>query len=426
MSGFSFATDTRRTRVGPADLQLLRTPVEGMINVHGSFRSRPDLGTGDRLLQILTVSLLDKGTEDRDRFALAQVLEDRGAKLNVFSDGLRVGFSCKALSRDLPVVLETLGEILREPFFDEEEFEKARSRVAARYRRMMESTSQQAKAALARRLFPERHPNYSPEPRAQLERLLQVSVQEVRAYHDAHFGAEDLKVVAVGDLEEDPIVEALDAALGDWAPHGSGADPELAPRDVGPGREVIEMADKDSVDVCMGHPVPVRRQDGDYVPLYVGNYVLGGNFSARLMTIVRDDRGLTYGIGSALSGVDTEYPGYWQLHVTLGRDRVEEGIDATREVARDLVEDGITAEELADKKTTLTGSYRVRQAKTSGLANMLLTNAERGFDLEYLDRYPDLIESTTLEEVNDAVRRHLDPDEWSLALAGTLEQAEAA
>lgn len=426
MSGFSFADDTIRLEVGPADVQLLTTPVESMVNIHGSFRSEPDQGAGDRLLQIITVSLLDKGTTSRDRFALAQALEDRGAKLNVFSDGLRIGFTCKSLTGDVPVVVETLGEILREPSFDEEEFEKARSRVAARYRRMMESTSQQAKAALSRRLFPDRHPNFSPDPRGQLERLIQISVEDVRAYYRAHFGADDLEIVGVGDLEEEVLVEALEEALGGWSPHETESTVELDPRGVEPGRERVDMADKDSVDVCMGHPVPVRRQDEAYVPLYLGNYVLGGNFSARLMTIVRDEKGLTYGIGSALSGVDTEYPGYWQIHVTLSSDRVEEGIEATRAVARDLVEGGITEEELADKKTTLTGSYRVRQAKTSGLASMLLTNAERGFDLEYLDRYPGLIEATTLEEVNDALATHLDPDELSEALAGTLETADAA
>lgn len=186
------------------------------------------------------------------------------------------------------------------------------------------------------------------------------------------------------------------------------------------------MPEKSNVDVRMGHAVPIRRDHEDYPALYVGNYILGGNFAARLMTHIRDEQGLTYHIGSGLSGITTHYAGYWQVSVTLSHDKLEEGISATKDVIRRFIEDGATEDELDAKKTTITGSYTVGLATTRRLAHSILTNAERGFDVDYLDRFPEEIRALTLEEVNEAVRRYLTPDAMHEALAGTVPETTEA
>ena len=86
---------------------------------------------------------------------------------------------------------------------------------------------------------------------------------------------------------------------------------------------------------------------------------------------------------------------------------------------REFVETGVTADELDAKKTTITGSYTVGLATTERLAQSILTNAERGFDVSYLDTFPKEIRALTLEEVNAAVRRYFEPDAIQEALAGT-------
>ena len=80
----------------------------------------------------------------------------------------------------------------------------------------------------------------------------------------------------------------------------------------------------------------------------------------------------------------------------------------------------VRPDELAAVQTTITGQHAVGLATTSGLAARLLVNAERGFDVDYLDRYPDLVRALTVADVNDAVARHLDPEGLHVAVAGTL------
>jgi predicted Zn-dependent peptidase len=405
--------------VGPGRLLTLATSVDDIVSWRGSFLAYPDLAAGDDLLQNLTVSMLDKGTERRDRFELAQVLEDCGAKLDLSSDGLYVDVSGRALVDDLPRVMEVLAEMLRMPSFEEAEFEKARAQAVAGVQRRMEKTGAQASAALSRRLFGAGHPNYSEAPEEALRRLQQFTLDEVRAYHAEHFGATEWTLAVVGDLEHDRVEKVVAEALGDWAPHNAEPTHETdAVPDAEPGRSVVPMPDKSNVDVRMGHALPIRRDHPDYPALYTGNYILGGNFAARLMNVVRDEKGLTYHIGSGLSGLTTRYAGYWQANVTLSPDSLEEGIAATTDVIRTFVEEGATEDELDEKKTTITGSYTVGLAKTSRLAQSILTNAERGFEVDYLDRFPEEIEALTLEEVNEAVRHYLRPDELHEALAG--------
>ena len=411
---------------GPGRLLTLETAVDDIVSWRGSFLAYPDLAAEDELRQELTVSLLDKGTEHRDRFALARVLEDCGAKLDLSSDGLYVDVSGRALVEDLPRVLDVLAEMLRAPSFEESEFEKARAQAIAETRRRMEKTGAQASAALTRRLFGAGHPNHSAAPEAVIERLRSLTLEDIRAYHAEHIGATDWTMAVVGDLDHGAVEQVVADAFEGWGPHE--AEPthetEAAPEDV--GRSVVPMPDKSNVDVRLGHPVPIRRDHPDYHALYVGNYILGGNFAARLMDTVRDEKGLTYHIGSGLSGVTTRYAGYWQTSVTLSQDTLDEGIAATTDVIRRFVEEGATEAELDDKKTTITGSYAVGLATTRRLAQSILTNAERGFETDYLDRFPEAIRALTLEEVNEAVRTHLRPDEMHEALAGVPEPAAAA
>jgi predicted Zn-dependent peptidase len=409
--------------VGPCRLLTLDTPVDEVVSWRGSFLTEPDLAAGDDVRQELVVSLLDKGTTQHDRFELARILEDRGAELDISSDGLYVDLSGRALRNDLPDILGVVAEMLFEPTFEPEEFEKARAQLAAQIRREMEKTGAQASSALARALYDPAHPNYSPPPEEQLAQLQQITRDEVAAYHDAHFGANAFILTFVGDRAGDGAIEqAVEHHFAGWTSHDTPSTYAPEAKAPSPGESHVPMPDKANIDVRMGHPLRVRRDDDDYIPLYVANYILGGNFSARLMATVRDEMGLTYGINASLSGLSTRYDGHWQIGVTLSQNNLEQGLDATRAEVERFVEDGVTADELAAKKTTITGSYTVGLATTKRLAQSILTNAERGFDLDYLDRFPALIEGLTLEEVNAAVQRHFDPTQFHTALAGTVPE----
>lgn len=410
-------------KAGGATLWMIPTEVRDVVSFRGSFQTAPDLSGNDDLVQHLVVDMLDKGTKRRDRFEIAEALEGRGAQLSFYPDTLRSGFAGKVLKDDLPDVLAIVAEQLREPLLDSDEFEKERAKAIAGVQHAMDSTSAQASGALKRHLFTTEHPNHVRQLEDELAALEQLTIEEARAYHAAHFGSDGLNIAFAGDLDIGSIKQAVEENLGDWSLHEKEAQFLSEAEPASPVRKDVSMADKQNLDVRLGHSLSLRRDDEDFIPLYVGIKVLGGNFSARLMQVVRDEMGLTYGISSVLAGIAVEHTGYWRTDVSLSQENLERGIVATRDVISNFVAGGITAKELDEKKTTIAGNHVVGLATTGGLAARFIVNAERGFRVTYLDEYPEMVKALTLKEVNDAIKKHCDPISLSTAIAGTLPYA---
>lgn len=420
LSDLTLASRVRDVVAGPARLLLLPTDVRDVVSFRGSFRTAPDFAGDDDLVQSLLANLLDKGTRQRDRFDIAEDLEGRGATLSFYSDGLRLGFSGRSLRDDLPDVLALAAEQLREPALDADEVTKAVVRAVAGARRSRESTGAQASGALSRQLYGPSHPNYVLDPDHEIACLETITPDDVRAYHSAHVGSDALTVVVVGDVDAEATEAAVRSAFGGWEPHAresafaTHADPEP------PGRTVVEIADRRNLDVRIGHTTRLRRDSPDFLAAYAGVFALGGNFSGRLMQTVRDEQGLTYGIGASLGAASVEYDGHVYVSVTLSQENLARGIDATREQVEGFVAEGVSEEVLEQTRTTLAGQHVVALATTGGVAARLLVNAERGFELAYLDQYPDLVRDLTAAEVTDAVRQHLRPDDLHEVVAGSV------
>lgn len=418
----TFAERVHHTQIGSTGIYTLKTPVDEVVTIKGAFETQPRFADGEELIQEVAVSLLDKGTQHRDRFAIAEMLENRGAQIQFFSDGHRCGFNVRTLRKDAPDVVGILFEQLQEPLFDQQEFEKARLRIQASLQRSLESTGSQANGALSRLLFGPNHPNHTPEVVLQLAQLQQLTIEQIQTYYTTHFGPNRLNMVLVGDVGDNVLEPLIQERVQSWVEHTADTtyDPEAQRK---PAQRVdIPIAEKSNLDVRFGHTLGVRRDHPDFVPLYISNYILGGNFSSRLMASIRDEQGLTYGIGSTLAGVTNEFDGQWRTRVTLSQENLSRGIDATRSEIDRYVREGATQTELDEKKMTIQGAFKVGLATTGGLASSLLVNIERGFGVGYLDDFPNLIASTSLEDVQRATADHFHPQDLHIAVAGTLPE----
>jgi zinc protease len=140
------------------------------------------------------------------------------------------------------------------------------------------------------------------------------------------------------------------------------------------------------------------------------------------MQTIRDEQGLTYGIQSWLGGVDNGNDGYWVIWATFAPQLVDRGYNASIEQLEKWLEGGVTQAELDAKKTTLTGSYKVGLATTHGLAGQIITNADRGRPNSYLDKFPELINALTVDQINNAIQKYIDKDKIVFVAAGSLDK----
>lgn len=417
----SFEARIKEVQIGGCRLLMLPVEVEDVVSWQGSFVSNPDFGAREELVQSLVVSLLDKGTEERDKFEIADILENKGAQIRFRQRGTRIGFSGQALKDDFAEVFDIFAEQLFIPEMANDEFEKARMRTAASIQRNKDQSGARASLALRQLIYGSAHPNFSYSHDDELALLESAEVETLRRYHATHFGSNDAILVVVGDIDVDQVEAVVTAHLADWDAHSAAAVYDDGFTASKPKHEHVQMNDKFNLDVRFGHMIDIRRHHEDFIPLYIGDYILGGNFSSRLMDVIRDEMGLTYGVHSVLNGVSKDYNGHWQISITLSQDKLKEGIKATKELVETFVEKGVTPEEVEEKKETIAGTYKVQLGTTNGLAGAILRSLERGFERSRLDTFPAQVRSASADEVNRVLKKYLDPSALHIVSAGTKD-----
>ena len=405
------------------ELKTTNTPVKDVVTITGSILGGDMFSPAtNKVVAELTADMLDEGTTRQNKFEISERLEAVGARLSFASDKYRVRFNARCLKEDIPLVIELLGEQLRSPAFNESDLENLKKRRAGNLQRAKENTRAQASGRFSRIIYPESHPNYSREIDDEIADVEKTSVADLQTYHKNSYGLGNMLVVAVGDVDNTILLKALQVAFGDWIQ----SDLTIPARtssanDISSTTQYITMEDKTSVDMFLGVPIGIDRKHEDYYALMVGNYILGGNFAARLMQTVRDQMGLTYGIYSIISGVNNGNDGYWSIWGTFAPNLLQKGKEAAVDQINGWVR-GVTEDELNAKKETITGSYKVGLATTSGLAGQILRNTERGYDDAMLDEYPGIIQGMNLEEINDAVQKYIIPNKLVIVAAGSVDE----
>jgi zinc protease len=403
------------------DVLTLKTSIQDVVTIRGVVGAGDIFNPpGNSAIADLTASMLDKGTAKRDKFAVAELLEQTGATLAFGTSSHTLNFSAKCLRKDLALVLGLIAEQLRTPRFDAEEFAKLKKQLAGRHRRAMEDTDFRAEGHFARMIFPKVHPNRPPTDEQYLADLESATLDQLRAFHAAHYGPLLARLVAVGDVDDGVIDRALTESFAGW--QGGRAYPAVrrAPARERDSTGFVHMPGKTSISYVIGQPSGLRYQDADHLAFNMATSVLGsGFFSARLLDIIRNREGLTYGIGASLSA-DTYVDGSWSIRGTFAPELLEKGAASVRRELRRFHAEGLTAEELANFKVTLTGSYKVNLATTSGLANTLLNALQRGYGPEWVDEYPRRVQALQLAEVNATIKRFLQPDTMVTVRAGSV------
>jgi len=416
------AKNAVRETVGGIDLVVLKTGVQDIVTIRGSIAAGDGLSPETNpALADLTGGMLDKGTTKQDKFAIAQLLGDAGASISFSTGPSSLNINAKCLRKDLPLVLSLIAEQLRMPAFSPEEFVKLKKQFAGLYRRQLDETDFRASDTFTRAIYPAGHPNRQAPSDEILAGADKTTLEEVRAFHAKYYGPATLRLVLVGDVEPAAAKREITQLFAGWT--GGERSPKPAAAKAGaidtPRDQNVVMPEKASVTVILGQPTGLRYGDTDTLALRVGTAALGSGFTGRLMANVRDKEGLTYGIGSYVSG-DTFIDGDWRIEGNFAPALLEKGLDSTKRVLTDWYTSGITEAELAQRKTSLAGTYKVTLSTTAGMAGTILNTLNRDLDLAFIDQYPARVSALTRDQVNGAIKKHLDPEKMILIKAGTV------
>ncbi len=427
------ADHVSRSREGGVDLILYPTQIRDVITIVGSLPAGDAFAAeGQAAVPTLTGMMLDRGARLGgprgallDKYEIARRLESVGASISFDVGTQTLDIRARCLARDLPRVVELLAAQLRYPAFQPEELERARQQFIGSVRSSIDNSSYRARDAFNRALFPAGHPNHPQAIETLLASGRAASIDQLRQFHARAYGPRSFTLVMVGAVDVPAARRAVRSAFEGWEGGlsplpGTAAAPAAGSRD-----ERVELAAKPSVTVLLGQPTGLRYRDADSLALRVGTSILGHGFTGRLMSSVRDREGLTYGIGAGISD-DTYSDGAFGISATFAPQLLARGIASTRRELHKWWAEGVTEAELSQRKQSLVGNFQVGLSSTSGLAAALLSTSQRGLELTWLDRYPDMIRALTLPAVNATIHRYLDPDHMTLVEVGTLPAAPPA
>lgn len=403
-------------------LFIAPTHARDVVAVEGSVLGGPNmLPIEFDIVPGLAAELLDAGTAKKNKSVIREALAARGISLSFSSSGDRTTFSGRCFPEDLPTLLATISECLREAHFPESEVKNAKARALGVLAEEKSDTRAQAERAFSALLYDPRHVNYV-RPIADMEK----SVPAVRRAQLQNFrkmlGKGGFVLAITGDVE----VASVRAAVGK-AFRTIGAGTTVAPikqtnkKNPAAAEKLIPIADKANIDVLLGASLPLTVHDRLYHPMKVLTEMLGGGFASHLMQTIRERDGLTYGVYARLSGFDAGATGSFKIWATFSPDRYAESVAKLRSEVNSFFSRGLTEEALLRKKEEIIGSYFVALSTTQNLANTLHMIGMLGFDLSYLTEYPAIIRAVTLADITNA--SNLIPHgRLSLAASGSFKK----
>jgi zinc protease len=364
--------------------------------------------------------VIDRGTATRPAAAIAEELDDRGISLTIGVTRHLFSVVCTCLARDFEAILRLLGDIVMAPAVPDAELATRKGEVITAIRQDEDNPAVRAVEGLFGLLYGPRHP-YGRRAKGTIGSVEAITREQLLTLHRERFAPGGISVVVVGDVDGARVLDVASGVFGQW--RASPAPPvALPPAPVARERRrlVIPMMNKAQADIAYGFTT-ITRSDPAYYAFWLmnnalGQYALGG----RLGDNIRERQGMAYYVSSAFEPNVIEGPLLIRAGVSAANvDRAIASIDEELVAVR---RDGLTQKELSESRQYLIGSLPRALETNAGIAQFLQTAEFFGLGLDYHLRLPALLGAVTLEEVNTAARRAVDPDRAAIVVAGPYQE----
>ena len=383
--------------------------------------------TGQRAAAALAGAMLMRGTTTRTRTQLNDEFDRLKSRVNVSSTATATTASLETTRANLPAALTLLAEVLQKPAFAASEFEIARQERLAGLEQQRKEPTVLGQNALQRRLAPYAASDIRslPTPDETAAETRAVTLQQARNFHRQFIGASVGELAVVGDFDSKAIAALTAKLFQNWK---SRQPFTRAPRlyfDVAAGDETIPTPDKANAFIMAGINLKLRDDDPDYPAMALTNYLLGGGFlNSRLALRLRQQDGFSYDAGSQLqvSSLDTTATLYcYAIFAPQNVARVEAGL---REELQRLINDGFSAAELDAAKPGWLQSRQVSRAQDNELTRALTNSLFLKRTLAWDAALEQKVVALTADEVNAALRRHLNMDRFTVVKAGDFDKRQ--
>ncbi|MDB5098755.1 MAG: putative Zn-dependent peptidase family [Cyanobacteria bacterium RYN_339] len=370
-------------------------------------------------LASLTADLLKRGTTTRSAPQIAETIDAVGGTLSTGAGADTASAGVAVLTKDVDLGLSLMADVLQHPAFKPEELKKLKEEEVAGLKSSLDDANAVVKRA-ARQAILAGNPYGRPTT---LSSVGGIQVQDVRAFYDGYYKPNNTLVAVVGDITPEVARAKLTKAFGGWKAGPVKLAPVPALKPITGRKVVLVDMDVSQSFIMLGHP-GVKRNNPDYFPLLVLNFILGGDFTSRLNMSIRDKQGLAYGAGSAF----TMYrdAGYFTAHLNTRTATTAKALDSLLVEIRGIQGGQVTAEELGTAKAYLTGSFPLRFETNGQLASEIVNMEIHGLPADYLSTYRDRVSAVTPADVQRVAKQYLHPGDYDLVVVTKAKEVRSA
>ena len=366
----------------------------------------------------LTLQLLELGAGGLSEDKISKSLADVGAQLSARFDRDRAGVLLRTLSNknERNQALDIFSKIIQHPEFPKSALKRERARVISRLKEAKTKPGYIASRTLNNMLYGA-HP-YGLRSSGEIDTLNGLQRKDLVDFYQSHYSAANSVISIMGDVsrsEAAAIAEALSKDL----PQGKALNilpPVTEP--LSGTRRITHPATQSHI--LLAYP-GLKRNDPDYYPLLVGNYILGGGgFASRLMEEIRQKRGLAYSVRSGFYPLKQAGP--FQIGLQTKKEQSEEALMITQKVLADFVAEGPTEKELAAAKGNIVGGFPLRIDSNKKIMGYLAVIGFYNLPLTYLDDYVSAVDTVTVEQIKDAFQRRIPPEGMVAVVVGAIKK----
>ncbi len=363
----------------------------------------------------LTATNIMSGTKTQTALTLAKNLENRGAGLGFGASREGVSLGGNALAQDLPILLQTLGDVLQNANFPTKQVELSRQRALTSLKLELDSPNSVARRKFQQTVYPKDHP-FTIFPTK--ETLTGLKIADLQAFYRQHYLPSNTMLAIVGDFKVPEVKALLEANLGKWTTTAKNVKlnypvPQL------PAKQVQlnpSLPGKTQAITLLGNKA-IDRKDPRYYAALVLNQILGGDtLSSRLGTEIRDRQGLTYGIYSSFAAGKRQ--GTFIISMQTAPEDAQKATQSTIALLKDLQSKGVTQSEVDNSKRSISSNYNVDLASPDEIAGATLGNAIYGLNPNEISEFPKKIQAVTQAQVNQVAKELISPDRLVVITAG--------
>jgi len=366
----------------------------------------------------LMTDIMMEGTKNKTPEELEEEIDLLGAEITMVTRNQSIQISANTLARNFDATLTLVEEMLLEPRWDEEEFDRIKTSTVNQIKRQDANPQVIARDTYNRALYGDDH-MLGYNTLGTVEQVESITIGDLKEYYEKYFSPSITNFHVVGNITQESVIKALNSLETNWT----------AKDVVIPEFEIASQPDKASVyfvdvpqakqSVIRAGYLALKRTDPDYYPSVVMNYKLGGSFSGNVNLILREEKGYTYGARSFFGG--TDIIGAFTATSSVRTNVTLESVQIFKEEMEKYRDNGISEEDLTFTKNAMIKSNARRFETLNALLNMVQTMSAYDLPPDYIRQEEDIIRGMTQEQHQALAQKYIHPDKMVYTVAGDAE-----